>query len=239
VSEMAGNIEAGDNLAILDAVGNSMKAYTKALSMTTGALTAFSIIVTYVQVAGIRSLDLLNLFNIGALFIGVSLSFLIAALLIGSTAKTAEAMVDEVRRQYAEHPEIMRGEMEPDYAKCIDISTRNALREITAPAALGVIPPILIAFIFGPETLVAFLIGITISCVSLAVFFNNVGAAWDNAKKVIERGLYGGKGSNAHKAAVIGDTVGDPLKDVAGPSLIIFMKLVGMTALLLLPILVK
>ncbi|MCX6648562.1 MAG: sodium-translocating pyrophosphatase [Candidatus Bathyarchaeota archaeon] len=238
VSEMAHNEGASENLAHLDAVGNSMKAYTKALSMTTGTLTAFAILITYFQVANIHSLNLMNLFNLAALFIGVTLSFLISSLLIGSTAKTALAMVDEIRGQCAANPGIMKGEAEPDYARCIDISTSFALREMTAPALLAIIPPIVVAFVFGAETLVALMLGITVSAVALAVFFNNTGAAWDNAKKLIEREFWR-KGTEAHKAAIVGDTVGDPLKDVAGPSLIIYMKLVGMTALLLLPLLVK
>jgi len=238
VSEMAGNIEAGDNLTLLDAVGNSMKAYTKALSMTTGTLTAFAVFITYFQVVNIKSLSLINPFNIAALFIGVTLSFLIASLTIGSTAKTAMVMVDEVRKQFR-IPGVLEGKVEPDYAKPIDISTRNALKEMIWPGVLAVIPTVLVAFIFGPETLIALLLGTTVGSVALAVFFNNGGAAFDNAKKIIERGLYGGKGSEAHKAAVIGDTVGDPMKDVAGPSLIIYMKLVGMTALLLLPFFIR
>lgn len=238
VSEMAHNEEASQNLAHLDAVGNSMKAYTKALSMTTGTLTAFAILITYFQIANIRSLNLMNLFNLAAIFIGVTLSFLISSLLIGSTAKTALAMVDEIRGQCAANPGILKGEAEPDYARCIDISTRFALNEMTAPALLAILPPIVVAYLFGAETLVALMLGITVSAVALAVFFNNTGAAWDNAKKLIEREFWM-KGTEVHKAAVVGDTVGDPLKDVAGPSLIIYMKLVGMTALLLLPLLVQ
>lgn len=238
VSEMTHNEVASENLAHLDAVGNSMKAYTKALSMTTGTLTAFAILITYFQIANIHSLSLINLYNLAALFIGVTLSFLISSLLIGSTAKTALAMVDEIRGQCSANPAIMKGEMDPDYARCIDISTKFALREMVAPALLAIVPPIAVALIFGAETLVALLLGITVSAVALAVFFNNTGAAWDNAKKLIER-VSSMKGTEAHKAAVVGDTVGDPMKDVAGPSLIIYMKLVGMTALLLLPLLVQ
>ena len=237
VSEMAGE-GSGQNLAVLDAVGNSMKAYTKALSMTTGTLTAFAILITYFQIADIHSLSLINPFNLAALFIGASMSFLISSLLIGSTAKTALAMVDEIRAQCSLNPAILEGKGEPDYARCIDISTRFALREMIAPGLLAIVPPIVVALLFGAETLVALMLGISVSAVSLAVFFNNTGAAWDNAKKLIEREFWM-KGSDAHKAAVVGDTVGDPMKDVAGPSLIIYMKLVGMTALLLLPLLVK
>jgi K(+)-stimulated pyrophosphate-energized sodium pump len=237
VSKMAANEGVGDSLTLLDAVGNSMKAYTKALSMTTGTLTAIAILITYFQIANIRSLSLVNPYNLAALFIGVTLSFMIASLTIGSTAKTALAMVDEIRRQYTANPAIMEGKVEPDYARCIDISTRFALKEMALPGVLAIAPPIVVALVFGAETLVALLLGVTVSAVAFAVFFNNTGAAWDNAKKLIERDFWM-VGSEVHKAAVVGDTVGDPMKDVAGPSLIIYMKLVGMTALLLLPILV-
>ena len=238
VAEMAHEDKAADNLTLLDAVGNSMKAYTKALSMTTGTLTAFAVIITYFELAGVKSLSLINPWNIAALFIGVTLSFLVASLTIGSTAKTAMTMVDEVRKQFR-NPGVMAGTVEPDYARPIDISTRAALKEMVWPGLMAIIPPVVVGLLLGAETLVALLLGITVSSVALAVFFNNGGAAFDNAKKLIETGLYGGKGSETHKAAVVGDTVGDPMKDVAGPSLIIYMKLVGLTALLMLPLLVK
>jgi K(+)-stimulated pyrophosphate-energized sodium pump len=238
VGEMAHEKGVEKNLGLLDAVGNSMKAYTKALSMTTGTLTAFAVIITYFELAGVKSLSLINPWNIAALFVGVTLSFLVASLTIGSTAKTAMTMVDEVRKQF-KIPGVMEGTVEPDYSRPIDISTRAALKEMIWPGLLAIIPPVIVGLLLGAETLVALLLGITVSSVALAVFFNNGGAALDNAKKLIETGLYGGKGSDTHKAAVVGDTVGDPMKDVAGPSLIIYMKLVCLTALLLLPLLVK
>jgi K(+)-stimulated pyrophosphate-energized sodium pump len=238
VAEMAHEKEAAENLTLLDAVGNSMKAYTKALSMTTGTLTAFAVFITFFELAGVKSLSLINPFNVAAIFVGVTLSFLVASLTIGSTAKTAMKMVDEVRKQFGSIG-VMEGTVEPDYARPIDICTRSALRQIFWPGLIAVIPPVVVGLLLGAETLVALLIGITVSSVSLAVFFNNGGAAFDNAKKLIEAGLYGGNGSETHKAAVVGDTVGDPMKDVAGPSLIIFMKLVGLTALLILPLFIK
>ena len=238
VAGMAHEGKAAENLLLLDAVGNSMKAYTKALSMTTGTLTAFAVFITYFELAGVKRLSLINPWNVAAIFVGVTLSFLVASLTIGSTAKTAQMMVDEVRKQFR-NPGVMDGTVEPNYAKPIEISTRNALKEMTWPGLIAIVPPVVTGLLLGAETLVALLIGITVSSVALAVFFNNGGAAFDNAKKLIEKGLYGGKGSDAHKAAVVGDTVGDPMKDVAGPSLIIYMKLVGLTALLLLPLLVK
>ncbi|MEM2935751.1 MAG: sodium/proton-translocating pyrophosphatase, partial [Candidatus Bathyarchaeia archaeon] len=156
---------------------------------------------------------------------------------LGSTAKTALLMVDEVRRQFKKIPGLLEGKAEPDYAKCVDISTKNALKEMMVPGFIAIVSPAMVGFLFGKEVLGALLIGVTASAAILAPFFNNVGAAFDNAKKIIEAGLFGGKGSETHKAAVVGDTVGDSLKDVAGPSILIFMKLVGMTALLLAPIL--
>jgi len=238
VGEMAQEKGVEENLGLLDAVGNSMKAYTKALSMTTGTLTAFAVIITYFELAGVKSMSLINPWNIAGLFVGVTLSFLVASLTIGSTAKTAMTMVDEVRKQF-KIPGVMEGTVEPDYSRPIDISTRAALKEMTWPGLLAIIPPVIVGLLLGAETLIALLLGITVSAVALAVFFNNGGAALDNAKKLIETGLYGGKGSDTHKAAVVGDTVGDPMKDVAGPSLIIYMKLVCLTALLLLPLLVR
>jgi K(+)-stimulated pyrophosphate-energized sodium pump len=237
VAEMAHEETAARNLTLLDAVGNSMKAYTKALSMTTGTLTAFAVFITFFELAGVKSLSLINPFNVAAIFVGVSVSFLVASLTIGSTAKTAMTMVDEVRKQF-QNPGVMAGTVEPDYKGPINISTKAALREMIWPGLIAIIPTVIVGIFLGAETLVAYLIGITVSAVALAVFFNNGGAAFDNAKKLIETGLYGGKGSETHKAAVVGDTVGDPMKDVAGPSLIIFMKLVGLTALLILPILI-
>jgi K(+)-stimulated pyrophosphate-energized sodium pump len=238
VAKMVHEEKAAKNLTLLDAVGNSMKAYTKALSMTTGTLTAFAVFITFFELAGVKSLSLIDPFNVAAIFVGVTLSFLVASLTIGSTAKTAMTMVDEVRKQFR-NPSVMEGTVEPDYARPIDICTRAALREMVWPGLIAVIPPVVVGLLLGIEPLVALLIGITVSSVSLAVFFNNGGAAFDNAKKLIETGLYGGKGSETHRAAVVGDTVGDPMKDVAGPSLIIFMKLVGLTALLILPLLIK
>ncbi|MCX6660403.1 MAG: sodium-translocating pyrophosphatase, partial [Candidatus Bathyarchaeota archaeon] len=238
VAKMAHEEKAVETLTLLDAVGNSMKAYTKALSITTGTLTAFAVFITFFELAGVKSLSLIDPFNVAAIFVGVTLSFLVASLTIGSTAKTAMTMVDEVRKQFR-NPGVMEGTVEPDYARPIDICTRAALREMVWPGLIAVIPPVVVGLLLGVETLVALLIGITVSSVSLAVFFNNGGAAFDNAKKLIETGLYGGKGSETYTAAVVGDTVGDPMKDVAGPSLIIFMKLMGLTALLILPLLIK
>jgi len=237
IKEMAGNQEVGNALGLLDAVGNTMKASTKAYAMASGTVTAFLIFATFFQVTGIRGLNVTEPFGIAALFVGATLPYLASSFTIGSTAKTALLMVDEVRRQFKDIPGLLEGMSDPDYARCVDISTKNALREMMIPGLMAIAPPAITGFFFGKEELGALLIGVTTSAAILAPFFNNVGAAFDNAKKLIENGLFDGKGSETHKAAVIGDTVGDSLKDVAGPSILIFMKLVGMTALLLAPIL--
>jgi len=150
---------------------------------------------------------------------------------IGATAKTALLMVDEVRRQFATITGLMEGTAKPDYAACVDIATRNALREMILPGLISLVVPVVVGLAFGAEALGPLLIGAVTSAALLGPFFNNVGTAWDNAKKLLEDA--GEKGSFAHQAAVAADTVGDPLKDVAGPSLLIFMKLIGMAALLI------
>lgn len=148
-------------------------------------------------------------------------------------------MVDEVRRQFREISGVREGKTLPDYAKCVDISTSNTLRGMILPGLLAVAAPVAVGIIFGPYELGMLLIGATASSAMLGFFFSNTGALFDNAKKLVESGLYGGKGSYVHNATIVGDTVGDPLKDVAGPSLLIFMKLLGMTALLLVPALLR
>jgi K(+)-stimulated pyrophosphate-energized sodium pump len=148
-------------------------------------------------------------------------------------------MVDEVRRQFKEIIGLKEGKVAPDYARCIDIATKNALSKMVLPGLIAIATPIAVGLLFGPTELGMMLIGATASAAMLGFFFNNTGALLDNAKKLVESGLYGGKKSDTHKAAIIGDTVGDPLKDVAGPSVLIFMKLLGMTALLLLPLLTR
>ena len=237
INRMAGNHEAGNTLEQLDAVGNTMKASTKAYAMASGTITAFVFFATFFQMTGIRGLNVTQSFDLVAFFVGVALPYLVSSFTLGSTAKTALLMVDEVRRQFKENPGLLEGVADPDYARCVDISTRNALKEMLLPGLLGIAPPVIVGFTFGKEVLGAFLIGETASAAILAPFFSNVGAAFDNAKKIIETELFGGKSSETYKAAVVGDTVGDSLKDVAGPSTLIFMKLVGMTALLIAPIL--
>ncbi|MCD6240173.1 sodium-translocating pyrophosphatase [Candidatus Bathyarchaeota archaeon] len=245
IAEMSGiKDEVGESLEALDAMGNTTKALTKAYAMACAGLSAIVIFVTYLQIVGSltgSSFDVINLVeprNIVGLFIGAILPFLFSALAIGATGKTAFLMVDEVRRQFREIKGLLEGKAKPEYARCVDISTKNALKEMVIPTLIGIISPIVIGLIFDEQVLGALLIGQTASVIALAPFFINVGGAWDNAKKYVEAGHFGGKGTETHAAAVVGDTVGDPLKDVAGPSLHIFTKLINMTALVFAPVIV-
>jgi len=245
IAEMSGiKDEVGESLEALDAMGNTTKALTKAYAMACAGLSAVVIFVTYLHIVESltgSSFDIINLVeprNIVGLFIGVILPFLFSALAIGATGKTAFLMVDEVRRQFREIKGLLEGKTKPEYARCVDISTKNALKEMVIPTLIGIISPIVIGLIFDEQVLGALLIGQTASVIALAPFFINVGGAWDNAKKYVEAGHFGGKGTETHAAAVVGDTVGDPLKDVAGPSLHIFTKLINMTALVFAPVIV-
>ena len=240
IAEMSGvSAEASETLNALDAVGNTMKASTKAYAVASGTITSFVIFAAYFAGAGISSIPMNTPVYLAAVFLGVVLPLPLASITIRATASGAFKMVDEVRRQFREIPGLREGKATPDYAKCIDVSTRNALRGMILPGLLAVAAPMAIGLLFGPYVLGMTLVGATASSAILGFFFNNTGALLDNAKKSIESGLYGGKKSEAFKAAVTGDTVGDPLKDVAGPSVLIFMKLIGMTALLMLPLLLR
>ena len=212
-----------------------MKAVTKAYAMSSGTVTAFVIFATFFSLTKINILDINKPYALGFLFVGIALPYMISSLVIRSTAKTAEKMVDEIRRQFNANPKIMQGLVKPDYSRCIDISTKNALKEMILPGAISVFFPIMIGLVFGPAALGSLMIGAVASSALLGPFFNNVGTAFDNAKKQIEE-TRGFKGTFKHAAAVVGDTVGDPLKDVAGPSVLIFMKLMGMTSLLVAPL---
>jgi len=238
IAEMSGvSEETGEALELLDAMGNTTKAYTKAYATASATLSAVCIIATFSQIVGLGAIDVLNPFILVGLLVGVALPFLFSSMAIGATGKTAFKMVDEVRRQFREIPGLLEGKAEPDYAQCIDISTKNSLREMILPTFLTLVSPIVIGTVLGKWALGAFLIGATGSVALLSPLFTYGGGAWDNAKKYIEVGRVSGKGTPAHAAAVVGDTVGDPMKDVAGPSLNIFMKLTNMTALLIAPIL--
>lgn len=232
IAEMSGASERVVNsLSALDSVGNTMKAVTKAYAMSSGTITSFVLFATFFSMIGLKTLEVSTPYSLGFLFLGISLPYLISSLVIGSTAKTAMKMVDEVRRQFREIKGLIEGEVKPDYAACVDISTKNALKEMFLPGLISITIPLVIGLLFGGYAVGALLIGAVASAALLGPFFNNMGTAQDNAKKLIEG--RGEKGTFAHQAAVIGDTVGDPMKDVAGPSLLIFMKLIGMAALLI------
>jgi K(+)-stimulated pyrophosphate-energized sodium pump len=238
IAEMSGiSGEAFETLNNLDAVGNTMKAATKGYAMASGTVTSFLIFATYFATANISFVSVDSPFAVAALFLGVILPLPLVSLTIRATAGGAFKMVDEVRLQFKEKIGLKEGRVDPDYARCIDIATKNALSKMISPGIIVIVTPIVVGVFFGPIALGMLLIGATASAAMLGFFFNNTGAMLDNAKKLIEGGLYGGPKSETHKATVVGDTVGDPLKDVAGPSVLIFMKLIGLTALLVLPLL--
>jgi len=195
------------------------------------------IFATYFVTAGISAIPIDSPYSVAALFLGVVLPLPFVSLTMRATSDGAFKMVYEVRLQFKEKIGLKEGTVAPDYVRCIDIATKNALSKIVFPGVIVISPPVLVGFLFGATALGILLIGATASAAMLGFFFNNTGALLDNAKKLVESGLYGGKRSDTHKAAVVGDTVGDPLKDVSGPAVLIFMKLLGMTALLVLPLL--
>jgi K(+)-stimulated pyrophosphate-energized sodium pump len=242
ISEMAQSHPSdGAALEELDAMGNTTKAYTKAFATASCTVSTVVIFITYAEKVKLTELNLglVNPIVIVGLLIGAALPFLFSSLAIGGTSKTAYLMVDEVRRQFKENPNIIEGKAKPDYARCVDIGTKNALKQMIAPGLLAVASPIIVGLAFGPVgkyALGAMLLGGLATSALLSPFFTFSGGIWDNAKKLIEKDFWM-KGTPTHAAAVTGDTVGDPLKDVAGPSLNIFMKLTNMTALLIVPVL--
>jgi len=211
----------------LDAVGNTTKAVTKGFAIGSAALAALSLFAAYAGEAKLTMINLLDPTVVIGLFIGGMLTFVFSAFCMGAVGRAAFAIVNEVRRQFKTMPGIMKGTQKPDYAKAVDICTVSALKEMIAPGALAVIAPIAVGFILGPLALAGLLAGAIVSGLLMALFLANAGAAWDNAKKFIESGNFGGKGSDAHKAAVVGDTVGDPCKDTAGPALNALIKVLN------------
>lgn len=234
IAEMSGESEkVVYGLAGLDAVGNTMKATTKAYADASGTVTAFVIFATFSRVTGMQAVNISEPFVLAFLFIGVCLPFLASSLVIGATSQGAQLIVDEVRRQFHEIEGLLSGQAEPDYARVVDIATRNALKRMVLPGLVGIIPPIVVGLLLGAEPLGGMLLGTLAVSALLGPFFNNAGTAWDNAKKLIEEGGPQVLKTPVHEAVVVGDTVGDPLKDVAGPSILILMKLIGMTTLLI------
>lgn len=219
----------------LDAVGNTTAAIGKGFAIGSAALTALALFVSYAEVADITVVSLLSPIVIIGLFIGAMLPFLFSAMTMNSVGRAANQMIEEVRRQFREDKGIMEGTSKPDYAKCVDISTGAALKEMVVPGLMAIIAPLAVGFILGAEALAGMLGGALSSGVLLAIMMSNAGGAWDNAKKYIEEGNYGGKGSEPHKAAVVGDTVGDPFKDTSGPSINILIKLMTIVAVVFAP----
>ena len=220
----------------LDSVGNTTAAVGKGFAVGSAALTALALFVSYSQIANLEKIDLLSPAVVAGLLIGGMLPMLFSALTMNSVGKAANQMIEEVRRQFHEFPCIMEGTQKPDYARCVDISTGAALKEMLLPGALAVVCPIAVGLILGTEALGGLLAGSLVVGVLMAITMSNAGGAWDNAKKYIENGHNGGKGSEPHKAAVVGDTVGDPFKDTSGPSLNILIKLMTVVAVVFLPL---
>ncbi|PZM88450.1 MAG: sodium-translocating pyrophosphatase, partial [Actinobacteria bacterium] len=220
----------------LDAIGNTTAAIGKGFAIGSAALTALALFSAYSEAVGlgVTGLNLIDPQVVMGLLIGGVLPFFIAALTMTAVGRAAAGMVAEVRRQFREIPGLMEGKARPDSARCVDISTRAALREMIAPGLVAVIVPVVVGYI-SIQALGGLLAGATVTGVLMALFMANSGGAWDNAKKYIEGGAYGGKGSESHKAAVVGDTVGDPFKDTSGPSMNILIKLMSVVSLVLAP----
>jgi len=224
----------------LDAVGNTTAATGKGFAIASAALTSLALFAAYVGLAGITGIDIYKADVLAMLFVGGMIPFFFSSLAISAVGKAAMDMVKEVRRQFREIPGIMEGTGKPEYEKCVAISTKASIREMIAPGALALLSPVIVGFAFGPEALGGLLAGITVSGVLMGMFQNNAGGAWDNAKKSFEKGvMIDGKeykkGSEPHKAAVTGDTVGDPFKDTSGPSMNILIKLTSIVALIIAP----
>ena len=237
IAEMSGLDKSVRNITDkLDAVGNTTAAMGKGFAIGSAALTALALFVSYAQAVQLTNIDILDYKVIIGLFIGGMLPFLFSAFTMQSVGKAAFQMIEEVRRQFRTIPGIMEGTGRPDYKNCVAISTAAALKEMMVPGIMAVAAPIIVGVVLGPSALGGLLAGSLVTGVLVAIFMSNAGGAWDNAKKYIEEGNHGGKGSEAHKAAVVGDTVGDPFKDTSGPSINILIKLMTVVSLVFAPL---
>jgi K(+)-stimulated pyrophosphate-energized sodium pump len=221
----------------LDALGNTTAAIGKGFAIGSAALTALALFSAYTQTVGLDSIDLTEATVVIGLFLGGVMPYLLASITMNAVGRAAYKMVNEVRRQFREIPGLMEGTGKADSASCVAIATNGALNEMILPGLLAIGTPVAVGLFLGAVTLGGFLAGATLSGVLLAIMMSNSGGAWDNAKKYIEGGAYGGKGSDAHKAAVVGDTVGDPFKDTSGPSMNILIKLMSIVSLVIAPLL--
>ena len=237
IAEMSGLDESVRDITdTLDSVGNTTAAVGKGFAIGSAALTALSLFVSYSEAVELKSISILNPYVIIGLFIGAMLPFLFSAITMESVSKAAYKMIEEVRRQFHADKGILEGTSKPDYKSCVAISTSAALKQMLLPGIIAIVAPIAVGLLFGAEALGGLLAGALVTGVMMAIFMANAGGAWDNAKKYIESGAHGGKGSEPHKAAVVGDTVGDPFKDTSGPSINILIKLMTVVALVFAPL---
>jgi K(+)-stimulated pyrophosphate-energized sodium pump len=239
IAEMSGMSESVRAITDpLDAVGNTTKAVTKGFAIGAAALAALSLFVAFASVSGIQTIDILNPFVITGLFIGAMIPFVFSGITMRAVGRAASKIVEEVRHQVKTKKGLLQGKVLPDYARAVDITTKEAIRSLMAPALLGILSPIVVGLLLGKLALGGLLAGVIVSGLVLAIMMTTGGAAWDNAKKYVEEGHFGGKGTDVHKATVVGDTVGDPFKDTAGPGINPLIKVINTVSLLIFPLFV-